>query len=101
MAKLKAVRIQEAKSQERREAAIAELYDVYKLRPDDTVRFPKRPGPSDKVEGRPLSVNKDGSVDCWADGQIRSIRAERIEVKMRGPRGGIVWEPLVPPTEGN
>ncbi len=85
----------DAQAKASREAEVQKLYDETMLRPDDTVRFPKIPGSTKWTEGRPLSVNTDGSLNVWI-GKVRAIRQEVIEVKMRGPRGGIQWVPLVP-----
>lgn len=79
-----------------REAEVKALYDEHKLRPDDTVRFPRHPGSTAKVQGKPLSISADGSISCVAGGKLRAVLPERIEVKTRGPRGGIVWVPLIP-----
>lgn len=84
----------DAQAKASREAEIQKLYDETMLRPDDTVRF-KKPGTKTYIEGRPIAINTDGSINVWI-GRVRSIRQEYIEVKMRGPRGGMVWVPLVP-----
>lgn len=84
----------DAAAKANREAETQALYDETMLRPDDTVRFPKAPGSTAWAQGKPLSVNTDGSVNVWI-GRVRAIRQEAIEVKMRGPRGGIQWVPLV------
>lgn len=85
-----------AKAQEQRNAEIANLYEVWKLRPDDEIRFPKVAGSSTKLVGKPLAVAADGSITCSVKGKVRAVLPERIEVKMRGPRGGVKWERLVP-----
>lgn len=87
------------KAKAQREATAQALYDATKLRPDDTVRFPKMHG-HHRIEGRPISVNADGSLNVNASGKIRSVLLERIEVKMRGPRGGVQWVPLIPKDDG-
>lgn len=69
------------------------------LRPDDTIRFPRQQTRGSKVSGRPLDVAADGSVSCSAGGKLRAIRPEFIEVKMRGPRDGVQWVPLIPREE--
>ena len=86
----------DAKAKERRETEAQALYDTYQLRPDDVIRFPKSPGNSAKIEGKPLSVGTDGSITCSAGGRLRAVLPEKIEVKTIGPRGGRVWAPLVP-----
>lgn len=86
----------EAQAKASRERQAAELYEKYKLRPDDEVRFPRLGRTGSKVTGHPLGVAADGSVTCSAAGRVRAIVPEVIQVKMRGPRGGIVWEPLIP-----
>jgi hypothetical protein len=38
---------------------------------------------------------RDGSVGVRdARGASRALRVDRLEVRDRGPRGGVVWEPL-------
>jgi hypothetical protein len=61
------------------------------LTTEDEIRFLKGPGSTSKVEGRPMSVNHDGSIACVSGGRLRSIRPEVIEVKKMGPRGGTKW----------
>jgi hypothetical protein len=86
----------DAKAKERRESDAQTLYETYSITSDDTIRFPKAPGSTAKVTGKALSVGADGSVTCSAGGRLRAIVPEKIEVKMRGPRGGVNWVPLVP-----
>ena len=85
----------DAKAKEQREATAKALYDAHKLRTDDTVRFTVR-GKTTKIEGRPIAANADGSVNVATTVGIRAVLPERLEVKMTGPRGGTVWERLVP-----
>lgn len=85
----------ERASKARRETEVADLYETYGLHQSDTVRFPNKPGSSTKVEGKPLYISPDGSLTCSAKGRLRAVRPERVEVKGVGPRGGIVWKPLV------
>jgi hypothetical protein len=65
------------------------------LQPGDRVRF--RRGPDERwkeavVERR----ERDGSVRLRdGKGAARAIAVDRIEVRDTGPRGGVVWEPLV------
>lgn len=86
----------DAKAKERREAEEKALYDLYCITPEDVVRFPKSSVNTAKVQGKPLSVGSDGSITCAAGGKLRSIMPEKIEVKMKGPRGGTQWVPLAP-----
>lgn len=86
----------DAKAKERREDDVQVLYDTYSITPDDVVRFPKSPTNSAWVQAKPLSVGTDGSLTCVAGGRLRAIAVEKIEVKVRGPRGGVNWVPLVP-----
>jgi hypothetical protein len=47
------------------------------------------------VEGRVIARERDGSVGVRdADGASRALRPDRLEVRDRGPRGGVVWEPV-------
>lgn len=84
------------KAMEAKLEAAARLWSTHKLKPTDEVRFPAHPGKTTKIEGRPLDVATDGSISCTAGGRLRAVLPERIEVKMRGPRGGIQWVPLIP-----
>jgi hypothetical protein len=46
-------------------------------------------------EGRVIGIERDGSVGVRdARGASRALRIDRLEVRDRGPRGGVVWEPL-------
>ena len=64
------------------------------LRPGDRVRFRRRETERWKeavVERR----EKDGGIGLRdLKGAARSIAIEQIEVRGRGPRGGVTWEPL-------
>lgn len=64
------------------------------LRPGDRVRFRRRQTERWKeavVERR----EKDGGIGLRdLKGAARSIAIEQIEVRGRGPRGGVTWEPL-------
>jgi hypothetical protein len=64
------------------------------LRVGDRVRFRRRANGhwhEATVEGR----EKDGSVAIRdTDGASRAITIDRLEVRTRGPRGAVVWEPL-------
>lgn len=86
----------DAKAKERRADDAQVLYDTYSITPDDVIRFPKSAANSAWVQGKALSVGLDGSVTCSGGGRLRSITPEKIEVKMRGPRGGVNWVALVP-----
>lgn len=69
---------------------------VLGLRPGDEIRFPKPGRDQAYITGKPIDVNSDGSVNVIAKGATRAILPEKIQVKMRGPRGGVKWEDLVP-----
>ena len=64
------------------------------LRAGDVVRFRRKP------EGRWSSgvaagVEKDGSLGVRdGKGAARAIPIELVEVRCRGPRGALTWEPL-------
>jgi hypothetical protein len=46
-------------------------------------------------EGRVTGRERDGSVGVRdGRGASRALRVDRLEVRDRGPRGGVVWEPL-------
>ncbi len=46
-------------------------------------------------EGRVIGRERDGSVGVRdGRGASRALRVDRLEVRDRGPRGGVVWEPL-------
>jgi len=91
-----------AEMREREAAAVERLLELG-LRPSDTIRFEKPRRPSQVhaswQEGRPLDIGADGSVSCIAGGLLRAIRPEKVQVKMRGPRGGVQWLPLIEPEE--
>lgn len=60
----------------------------------DTVRFRRRDTERWK-EGRVVRREADGSLGISDDkGAHRSILVEGVEVKRRGPRGGVLWEPV-------
>ncbi len=64
------------------------------LRAGDCVRFRRRDADRWR-QGVVDRREKDGSVGIRdAKGASRAILPDRIEVKDRGPRGGVVWEPL-------
>lgn len=74
-----------------REQAVKDL-EQYGLTPDDTIRFRRTEGgtwTTASVKG----VNKDGSLSLFARG-FRAIPPENCEVRRKGPRGGVTWEPL-------
>jgi hypothetical protein len=46
-------------------------------------------------EGRVVGRERDGSVGVRdGRGASRALRVDRLEVRGRGPRGGVMWEPL-------
>lgn len=64
------------------------------LAPGDRVRWRDRQSTRWR-EGRVVARERDGSVGVRdARGASRALRLERLEVRDRGPRGGVVWEPL-------
>lgn len=72
------------------ESGLAELG----LRAGDAVRFRRNDGERWK-EGTVAGREKDGSVALHdGKGAARAIAIESIEVKTKGPRGGVVWESL-------
>ena len=65
------------------------------LAPGDRVRWRERDG-SRWREGRVVGRERDGSVGVRdAQGASRALVAGRLEVRVLGPRGGRVWEPVV------
>jgi hypothetical protein len=64
------------------------------LQVGDRVRFRRRANGHWReatVQGR----EKDGSIAIRdADGAARAMPIERLEVRTRGPRGALAWEPL-------
>jgi hypothetical protein len=75
----------------RPDAALAELG----IAVGDRVRFRR----SDRERWKEAAVvgrERDGGVGLRdAKGAARAIPVDLIEVRTRGPRGGVVWEPLV------
>jgi hypothetical protein len=64
------------------------------LRVGDTVRF-RRSEAENWREGTVVNREKDGSIGVRdAKGAARAITVDRLQVRSRGPRGGVVWEPL-------
>lgn len=64
------------------------------LAPGDRVRFRYRADQRWK-EGVVERRERDGSVGLRdSRGAARAITIERLEVRVRGPRGGLVWEPV-------
>ena len=65
------------------------------LRPGDTVRYRRREGGTWQ-EARVERRERDGSIGVRDQrGAARAIPLERLEVRGKGRRGGVVWEPLV------
>lgn len=76
-------------------AALAEssLVEVG-LRPGDRVRF-RRPEGGAWKEGRVERRERDGSIGIRDErGGARAISLDRLQVRIVGPRGGSMWEPL-------
>ncbi len=64
------------------------------LLPGDRVRFRRRDGERWK-EGMVARRESDGSLGVRdAKGALRALPLDLVEVRTRGPRGGVVWEPL-------
>jgi hypothetical protein len=64
------------------------------LAPGDRVRFRRRDSERWK-EAVVVTRERDGGVGLRdAKGAARAIAIDHIEVRTRGPRGGIIWEPL-------
>ena len=65
------------------------------LKAGDRVRFQRTDG-GRWQEGTVVGREKDGSVALFdAKGAARAIVVERLEVRTRGPRGAVAWEPVV------
>jgi hypothetical protein len=65
------------------------------LRVGDRVRFRRKPEEHWK-EATVIGRERDGSVGLRDEkGASRAIVVDHIEVRTRGPRGGLGWEPLV------
>jgi len=65
------------------------------LRKGDRVRF-RRADDEHWKQASVMRRERDGSIGLRDDnGASRAIAMELIEVRTRGPRGGVVWEPLV------
>jgi hypothetical protein len=65
------------------------------LRKGDRVRF-RRSADEHWKEGEVMRRERDGSVGLRDDnGASRAIAMDLIEVRTKGPRGGVVWESLV------
>lgn len=67
------------------------------LHPGDEVRF-RRSGARWRT-GHVTGVNKDGSLTIHDGSRLRAIPPDCVEVPARGPRGGRVWHPLIPPNQ--
>jgi hypothetical protein len=64
------------------------------LRPGDLVRWRRADGDRWR-EGTVERVERDGSIGLRdAKGAARAIALERLEVRTRGPRGGVQWDPV-------
>jgi hypothetical protein len=65
------------------------------VRAGDRVRFRRRDSERWK-EAVVERLEKDGSLGLRdAKGASRAIELDLIEVRSTGPRGGVVWEPVV------
>ena len=64
------------------------------LRVGDVVRYRRGDG-GRWQEGRVVGREKDGSISVRdAKGAARALGADRLEVRGKGPRGGVQWEPV-------
>lgn len=80
-------------------AARARRLHTVGLIPTDEVRA-LRPGRKQVwMTGAPHDVTADGSVTCILNTQFRTLPVDQLEVKRRGPRGGIRWVPITPTPE--
>jgi hypothetical protein len=71
-------------------AALAELG----LAEGDAVRFRRRDSERWK-DGTAVRREADGSLGIRDQkGSLRALPLHLVEVRTRGPRGGVVWEPL-------
>jgi hypothetical protein len=62
------------------------------LRVGDVVRF-RRNDAGRWQEGRVVGREKDGSISVRdGKGAARALAVDRLEVRSKGPRGGVVWE---------
>ena len=76
------------------EAARSDGLAALGLAVGDAVRFRRRDTERWK-DGTVTRVEADGSLGvCDARGAMRSLPFASIEVRDRGPRGGVVWVPL-------
>ena len=65
------------------------------LRPGERIRF-RRPDRGRWQPGTARRVEPDGSIGVVdANGALRSVPAELVEVTAAGPRGAAMWEPLL------
>ena len=73
----------------------ASRLDELGLAPGDRVRF-RRGSTGHWREATVERRERDGSVGLRdGKGAARAIAVDRLEVRIRGPRGAIAWEPLV------
>jgi hypothetical protein len=69
--------------------------DALGLAPGDRVRWRDKAGGRWR-EGRVVGRERDGSVGVRdTRGASRALRADRLEVRDRGPRGGAVWAAVI------
>jgi hypothetical protein len=74
-----------------------EVLEAFGLEKGDTVRF-RLTNTQRWTECHVIGENADGSLHLGdiKRRQSRSIKPEKIEKKTHGPRGGVLWVPLVP-----
>lgn len=68
----------------------------FNLEIGDPIRF-RKPGMEKFTVGTVRGDNKDGSITIGA-GMFRSIMPQFCQRKVVGPRGGVIWEDLIPST---
>lgn len=74
----------------------SELLDTLGLEPQDEVRF-RYSEDQNWVKGKVTGENRDGSLLIYETGdyaKARSIMPQLVQKKLRGPRGGVLWEYL-------
>lgn len=75
---------------------MTELND-YNLAVGDEVRY-RRKDRGNWHYGTARGINKDGSITVGSLHGMRALMPEHLEAKRTGPRGGTVWQAIVPET---
>lgn len=63
----------------------------FKLKVDDEVRFRINEN-HNWTKGIIKGENPDKSITIWDGNKIRCIMPENIQLKTKGPRGGVTWK---------